>query len=77
MHMYKICHKNAQCGFLTQTKHLLTSEQYVGWSYAPFWGCWSCILPLFFAKTTKNHPKSPRKGYLIEIYVLMFMSMND
>ena len=52
-------------------------QQHVGWSYAHFGGYWRCILPLFFAKTTKNHPKSPQKGYLIEIYVLVFMSMND
>ena len=38
MHMYKICHKNAQCGFLTQTKHLLTSNNMLDRHHMPILG---------------------------------------
>ena len=52
-------------------------QQHVRWSCAHFGGGWMRIWPLFFAKTTKNHPKSSPKGYLIQIYILMFMSIFD
>ena len=60
--MYEICHKDAQCGFLIQTKHLRTSDNMLGGHMHIFGVVGGAYCHFSLPKQPKTVPNHLEKG---------------